>query len=206
MSNTIPKNISPVFDKMLCRADKEKFLNQRGFCIWMTGLSGSGKSSLATELEKQLLRMGYFTKLLDGDNVRTGINSNLGFSENDRVENLRRIAEINRLFLENGIITINSFISPTNKLRDSVKSIIGESDFYLVYIKAPLTVCEKRDVKGFYKKARAGGIPDFTGISAPFDIPLNPFLTVDTEMFTIDECIKILLDKFSPLAEYIEKT
>ena len=187
---------------MLQRSDKESLLKQRSICIWFTGLSGSGKSTLAIELEKELQNHGYLIKLLDGDNVRTGINNNLGFSEADRNENLRRIAEVNKLFIDGGIITINSFVSPTNDLRDLVRNIIGKDDFYLVYVSASLEVCEQRDVKGFYAKARKGEIPDFTGISAPFDIPTNSFVDLDTGKLSVKECIDILLKKFLPLIEY----
>lgn len=196
------KNIVPVFERMVQRADKEKLLNQHGICVWFTGLSGSGKSTLAIEFEKELYNRGYITKLLDGDNVRTGINNNLCFSEADRTENLRRIAEVNKLFIEGGIITINSFVSPTNDLRDLIKSIIGSKDFFLVHVCTSLAVCEKRDVKGFYAKARKGEIPDFTGISAPFDIPEDTFLDIDTEKLTVKENTEIILKKFLPLIEY----
>lgn len=191
--------IVPVFDRMLQRSDKEALLKQRSICIWFTGLSGSGKSTLAIELEKELHNRSFLVKLLDGDNVRTGINNNLGFSEEDRKENLRRIAEINKLFIENGIITINSFVSPTNKLRDLVKNIIGDNDFYLVHVNASLEVCEQRDIKGFYKKARKGEISDFTGISAPFEKPAVAFLEIDTAKLSVKECVEILLTKFLPL-------
>lgn len=193
--------IIPVFDRMLKRSEKEALLKQRSICIWFTGLSGSGKSTLAIELEKELHNRSFLVKLLDGDNVRTGINNNLGFSEEDRKENLRRIAEINKLFIENGIITINSFVSPTDELRNLVKHIIGEKDFYLVHVNASLEVCEQRDVKGFYKKARKGEISDFTGVTAPFEKPADAFLEIDTAKLSVKECIEILLAKFTPLIE-----
>ena len=196
------KNIVTVFDRMLLRSDKENLLKQQSICIWFTGLSGSGKSTLAIELEKELHNRGYLVKLLDGDNVRTGINNNLGFSESDRNENLRRIAEVNKLFIDGGIITINSFVSPTNELRDLVKNIIGKKDFYLVYVSASLEVCEQRDIKGFYAKARKGEIPDFTGISAPFDAPADAFLDIDTGKLSVKECVDLLLEKCIPLIEY----
>jgi adenylylsulfate kinase len=197
-----PSNlIVPIFNAMLKRSKKETFLKQRSICIWFTGLSGSGKSTLAIELEKGLHKKGFFTKLLDGDNVRTGINNNLGFSEEDRKENLRRVAEINKLFIENGIITINSFVSPTNKLRNLVQEIVGKNDFYLVFVDASVEVCEKRDIKGFYKKARKGEMKDFTGISAPFEKPVDAFLTLDTVNFSVNECVSKLIEKFLPLIE-----
>ncbi len=200
MTDTL-KNITPVFDKMLNRSDKEKLLSQRSICIWFTGLSGSGKSTLAIEFEKELHNRGFLAKLIDGDNVRTGINKNLGFSEEDRNENIRRIAEINKLFIENGTITINSFVSPTNNLRELVKEIVGPSDYYLVYVNASLNVCEQRDVKGLYAKARKGEISDFTGISAPFDEPKNIFLEINTSESDIKTCVNILLSKFLPIIE-----
>ncbi len=200
--NSHPQNIAPVFDRMLKRSDKEALLKQRSICIWFTGLSGSGKSTLAIELERELHNRGHLVKLLDGDNVRIGINNNLGFSEADRNENLRRIAEVNKLFIDGGIITINSFVSPTNDLRELVKNIIGKEDFHLVYVSTSLEVCEQRDVKGFYAKARKGEIPDFTGISAPFDIPSDAFLDIDTGKLSVKECLDILLKKFLPLIEY----
>lgn len=198
----LPKNLSPVFDRMLQRSDKEKLLNQRSACIWFTGLSGSGKTTLAIELEKELHNRGILVKLLDGDNVRTGINNNLGFSEEDRKENLRRIAEINKLFLEGGVVTINSFVSPTNELRSLIKEIVGAKDFYLIYINASLEVCEKRDVKGLYSKARKEEIKDFTGITAPFDIPTDAFLNLDTEKLSVKKCVEVLLNKLLPIIEY----
>lgn len=197
------ENITPVFDKMLTKNDKEKLLKQHSACFWFTGLSGSGKSTLAIELEKELHKKGFLIKLLDGDNVRTGINKNLGFSEADRNENIRRIAEINKLFVETGIITINSFVSPTNSLRNLAKEIIGESNFYLIYINASLEVCETRDIKGLYSKARKGEIHDFTGISAPFEKPENIFLEIDTSKKSISECVNILIKNILPI---IEKT
>ena len=187
---------------MLTRSDKETLLKQHSICLWFTGLSGSGKSTLAIELEKELHNRGYLVKLLDGDNVRTGINNNLGFSENDRNENLRRIAEVNKLFIDGGLITINSFVSPTNDLRSLVKNIIGKEDFYLIYASASLEVCEQRDIKGFYAKARKGEIPDFTGISAPFDAPTDAFLDINTGKLTVKESVDLLLKKCLPLIEY----
>src|SRR5580704_8499374 len=147
-------NIFPIFDKVLGRDSKEKLLKQHGIVIWMTGLSGSGKTTLAIGLEKLLYEKGYLVEVLDGDNARSGINSNLGFSEEDRKENIRRIAEISKLFVRCGIITINSFVSPSDELRNMAKNIIGEKDFHLVYVNSALEVCEKRDTKGLYAKAR----------------------------------------------------
>ena len=151
-------------------------------------MSGSGKTSIAVWLEKKLNDKRYLTQVLDGDNVRTGINSNLTFTEEDRLENIRRIAEVSKLFLNCGIITINSFVSPTDDVRDLAKKIIGEDDFLEIFINTSLEECEKRDVKGLYNKARKGEIPNFTGISAPFDIPKNPALEIKTENNTVEQC------------------
>ncbi|MFZ5551693.1 MAG: adenylyl-sulfate kinase [Bacteroidota bacterium] len=193
------QHIHPVYDRALQRQDKEKFLGQHAVVVWMTGLSGSGKSTIALALEKRLQENGFFTRLLDGDNVRTGINNNLGFSESDRMENIRRIAEVSKLFLNNGVICINSFVSPTQAIRETAKKIIGEKDFLEIYINTPLEICEQRDVKGLYKKARAGEIKDFTGISAPFEAPENPSLEIKTENKTIeqstDELYQFILPK-----------
>ena len=164
-------NIHADFEKLLKRADKEALLNQHSKVIWLTGLSGSGKTSIAAWLEKKLNDEGYLTQVLDGDNVRSGINNNLAFTKEDRLENIRRISEVSKLFLNCGIITINSFVSPTEDIRDLAKEIIGEENFLEVYINTSLEECEKRDVKGLYKKARKGEIPNFTGISAPFEAP-----------------------------------
>jgi len=195
-------NITPVFDKMLMQSDKEQLLSQHGACFWFTGLSGSGKSTLAIQLEQELHKKNYLVKLLDGDNIRTGLNNNLGFSEPDRNENIRRIAEVNKLFVETGIVTINSFISPTSKLREMAREIIGKNRFYLIYINSTLETCESRDVKGLYKKARNGQIPEFTGISAPFEKPENVFLEIDTTQKSIQECTNELLYNILPLIEY----
>jgi adenylylsulfate kinase len=185
-------NIHAVFDKLLKRADKEGLLNQHSKVIWLTGLSGSGKTSIAVWLEQKLNENGYLTQVLDGDNVRQGINNNLTFTEEDRLENIRRISEVSKLFLNCGIITINSFVSPTEDVRDLAKEIIGEDDFLEVYINTSLEECEKRDVKGLYKKARKGEIPNFTGISAPFEAPKNPALSIETEKNTIEQSGEIL--------------
>lgn len=187
-------NIHPIFERTLQRADKEKFLNQRAKVIWMTGLSGSGKSTIAIGLEKALNEMGYLTQILDGDNVRTGINNNLGFSEEDRTENIRRIAEVSKLFLNCGVITINSFVSPTNEIRQQAKDIIGKEDFIEVFVNTPLEICEQRDVKGLYKKARKGEIKNFTGINAPFEAPEHPEIEILTENKSIEESVQDVLN------------
>lgn len=188
-------NIHPTFHHLLQRSDKENLLHQKAICIWMTGLSGSGKSTIAQGLEKKLYENGILTAVLDGDNVRSGINKNLSFSEVDRFENIRRIAEINKLFLQNGIVTINSFVSPTKDIRDLAKSIIHE-DFYEVYINASFDECAKRDVKGLYKKAIAGEIKNFTGLDAPFETPVNADLEITTAEQTIEQSIELIYKYF----------
>lgn len=188
------ENIHPIFDKTLKRSDREALLNQKGIVVWMVGLSGSGKSTIAKSLELELHNRGYLTTLLDGDNLRTGINNNLGFSEEDRLENIRRAAEVAKLFLNNGIVTICSFISPTEHVRNIAKKIIGEEDYYEVYVNAPLEVCEQRDVKGLYKKARAGEIKSFTGIDSPFEEPKNPAIELKTDIISLEKCTEYLLE------------
>ena len=187
-------NIYPIFDKMLTRNDKESLLGQRGMMIWFTGLSGSGKSTIAIALERELQQRGLLCRILDGDNIRSGINNNLGFSPEDRVENIRRIAEVGRLFVDTGIITLAAFISPTNDLRRMAARIIGEEDFMEVYVSTPLEECERRDVKGLYAKARRGEIKEFTGISAPFEVPEHPALTLDTSKLSPEESVRLLVD------------
>mgnify|MGYP003391334893 FL=1 len=197
----VQDNIHPIFDRLLQRGDKETMLKQRSKVIWLTGLSGSGKSTIAEAVEKILHERGYLTMLLDGDNIRTGINNNLTFSEPDRVENIRRIAEVSKLFLNCGIITLNSFVSPTNEIRTLAKNIIGETDFVEVYVNAPLEVCEARDVKGLYAKARAGLIPDFTGITSPFEAPEHPALEIRTDQMEIQETVQRLIDSIIPIIQ-----
>ncbi|WP_300901412.1 adenylyl-sulfate kinase [uncultured Bacteroides sp.] len=187
-------NIYPIFDKMLLRRDKEELLGQHGVMIWFTGLSGSGKSTIAIALERELHKRGLLCRILDGDNIRTGINNNLGFTETDRVENIRRIAEVSKLFLDTGIITIAAFISPNNDIREMAADIIGQDDFLEIYVSTPLGECERRDVKGLYAKARRGEIKNFTGISAPFEAPLHPALTLDTSVLSLEESVGKLLD------------
>lgn len=193
-------NIYPIFDRMMSRDDKEQLLNQRGMMLWFTGLSGSGKSTVAIALERELHSRGLLCRILDGDNIRSGINNNLGFSAEDRVENIRRIAEVGRLFVDTGIITIAAFISPNNQLREMAAEIIGKDDFVEVFVSTPLEECEKRDVKGLYAKARRGEIKNFTGISAPFEAPKHPDITLDTSKLPVEESVKILLDYVLPKA------
>ncbi|WP_297092270.1 adenylyl-sulfate kinase [uncultured Draconibacterium sp.] len=191
-------NIYTTFDKIKDRNAKEIYLKQQGKVIWFTGLSGSGKTTLASQLEKRLFELNYFCQILDGDNVRSGINKNLKFTEEDRLENIRRIAEVSKLFMNCGIILICAFISPTNEMRELAREIIGEDDFLEVFVNTPLEVCEQRDPKGLYKKARAGEIKNFTGISSPFEIPNNPFIEVDNTRPDMDETIREMLKKIIP--------
>lgn len=192
------EHIYPIFDKMLTRADKENLLGQRGLMVWFTGLSGSGKSTIAIALERELQKRGLLCRILDGDNIRSGINNNLGFSEEDRIENIRRIAEVGKLFVDTGIITIAAFISPNNTLREMAANIIGKNDFMEIYISTPLEECERRDVKGLYAKARRGEIKNFTGISAPFEAPVHPALSIDTSKLSVEESVAELLKLILP--------
>ncbi|MBT8231125.1 MAG: adenylyl-sulfate kinase [Saprospiraceae bacterium] len=189
------ENIHPIFDRLLTQKDKEQFLNQKAKVLWFTGLSGSGKSTIAENLEKQLFSKGYFVQVLDGDNTRTGINKNLGFSLEDRLENIRRVAEISKLFINSGIICINSFVSPTIEIRNLAKEIIGPENFIEVFINTPLEVCEARDVKGLYKKARAGEIKGFTGIDSPFEAPENPEVEILTADQTVEDSVNDVYTK-----------
>ena len=195
-------NLHPVFDKILNRPDKEKLLNQHSRVIWLTGLSGSGKTTIGRHVEMELNKRGYLTQVLDGDNIRTGINNNLGFSEDDRYENIRRIAEVSKLFMNCGIICINSFISPTREIRHMAMEIIGKENFIEVFINAPLEVCESRDVKGLYQKAREGKIKNFTGIDAPFEEPEKADIELKTDELSIEESTKIALEFILPIIEY----
>ncbi|MFO7791168.1 MAG: adenylyl-sulfate kinase [Bacteroidota bacterium] len=192
------ENIHPVFDQILKREDKEKLLGQKSRVIWCTGLSGAGKTTLAKNLEKALYNKGHLTQVLDGDNIRSGINNNLGFTEADRHENIRRIAEVSKLLIESGVITINSFISPTHKIRHMAMDIIGENNFIEIYVKAPLKVCEARDSKGLYKKAREGKIKNFTGIDSPFEPPENPDLIIDTQDNSVETSLNMAMDYILP--------
>lgn len=200
------KNIHPVFDRLLNRSDRQSFLGQRSKVLWFTGLSGSGKSTLAEHLERLLFNSGFFVQVLDGDNIRSGINNNLTFSNEDRVENIRRIAEISKLYLNSGVITINSFISPTIEIRELAKTIIGKDDFVEIFIDTPLALCEQRDVKGLYKKARQGAIKGFTGIDAPYEAPESPDLIVKTANKEIESCVQEIYKFVHPLIKTIQKT
>ncbi len=192
------EHIYPIFDKMLTRADKEALLGQHGLMVWMTGLSGSGKSTLAIAVERELQQRGILCRILDGDNIRSGINNNLGFSEDDRRENIRRIAEVARLFVDTGIVTIAAFISPSEELRRMAAAIVGEADFFEIYVNTPLSVCEQRDVKGLYAKARRGEIREFTGVSAPFEAPAAPAMQIDTSALPLEECVSKVLERIIP--------
>ncbi len=198
----IKNNIYPIFDKMLGRSDKESLLKQRGIMIWFTGLSGSGKSTIAIALERELQKRGLLCRILDGDNNRSGINNNLGFSAEDRIENIRRIAEIGKLFVDTGIITIAAFISPNNAIREMAANIIGKEDFMEVYISTPIEECERRDVKGLYAKARRGEIKDFTGVSSPFEAPQHPDLSLDTSVLSVEESVNLLLNLILPKVDH----
>ncbi|MDP4145583.1 MAG: adenylyl-sulfate kinase [Bacillota bacterium] len=175
------------------REERESLLNQKAKLLWFTGLSGSGKSTVAVALEKRLHELGKLTYLLDGDNVRHGLNSDLGFSKEDRIENIRRISEVSKLFVDAGVLTIATFISPFIEEREKVRKLLGE-DFVEVYIDCPLEICEQRDPKGIYKKARNGEIKDFTGIDSPYEVPLNPEVTVSTHLNTLEQCVDSIIE------------
>lgn len=195
------KNIHPIFDSILSTDKKEELLKQHSLVIWMVGLSGSGKSTIARALENRLHGEGYLTALLDGDNLRTGINNNLGFSEEDRTENIRRAAEASKLLAGNGVITICSLISPTAQIRAMAKDIIGDK-YCEVFINCPLEVCEQRDVKGLYAKARRGEIKSFTGIDSPFEHPENPDVELNTAENSAEENLNELLKYILPKVKY----
>ena len=179
---------------MMTRQDKEQLLQQKGVMVWFTGLSGSGKSTVAMGVERELHRRGILCRILDGDNIRAGINSNLSFSEEDRRENIRRIAEIGKLFVDTGIVTLACFVSPTRDIRDMARQIIGQEDFREVFVSTPIEECERRDVKGLYARARRGEVKDFTGISAPFEAPENPALSIDTSRLSLQESVEKVVE------------
>ena len=175
------------------REDRERLLGQKGVVIWFTGLSGSGKSTLAYAVEEKLHKMGYLTYVLDGDNIRHGLNSDLGFSPEDREENIRRVGEVAKLFADAGVIVMTAFISPYRKDRRRARRLMDEGRFVEVYCKCGLEVCEKRDPKGLYKKAKAGEIDQFTGISAPYEEPERPEIVVETDKQSIEECVEKII-------------
>jgi len=196
-----PENIHPEFDRMLGREAKEALLQQHGKVIWLYGLSGSGKSSLAHALERRLHDEGRLTKILDGDNIRTGLNNNLGFTDEDRLENIRRIAEVAKLFCHAGVVTIASFITPRNELRAMARQIIGDEDFLEVFVKCSFETCEQRDVKGLYAKAKAGKIKNFTGRDSSFEEPDNADLVIDTDAEDLEASLERLYGAVKPLIE-----
>ncbi len=198
---SIPENIHPNFQNLLERKAKESLLNQHGLVVWLYGLSGSGKSTLATALEKRLHEKRFFVQVLDGDNIRTGLNNNLGFSDDDRLENIRRIAEVAKLFAQSGVVTITSFICPRNELREMARKIIGQEDFFEVYVECSFETCKKRDVKGLYAKAEAGEIKQFTGKDSFFEAPEPrelPDLILNTNTQTESESLKRLFQAVEP--------
>jgi len=180
------QNIHPIHDRLVQRQEREAAHGHRGGVVWLTGLSGSGKSTIAAAVERKLFERGLFVTVLDGDNVRNGLNGNLGFSIEDRLENTRRVAEVAKLFAETGALVLCSFVSPTRQMRAGVADIIGD-DYLEVFVNTPLSECERRDVKGLYAKARAGQIKNFTGIDSPYEPPLHPFLDLPTAGRSVDE-------------------
>ena len=196
--STPETNIFPIHDKLLDRGSKEQLLQQSAKVLWFTGLSGSGKSTIANEVERALQAKGHLTVLLDGDNVRAGINNNLGFSEADRTENIRRIAEVAKLFVNAGVITICCFVSPTEALRSLAREIVGSDDFIEIYVNTPVDVCEQRDVKGLYAKARRGEIKDFTGVNAIFEEPSKPEISLSAGNNTVADCVNLVLQQVTP--------
>ena len=199
------KEIHPDFDGLLPRDRKEVQLKQRGHVFWFYGLSGSGKSTLAYALEKQLFAAGYFVQVLDGDNVRTGLNSNLGFSDEDRSENIRRISEVAKLFAQSGVITLVSFITPKIELRERAKAVIGEKDFTEIFVEASYETCAERDVKGLYAKAKSGELKQFTGKDSAFEAPVSDkVITVNTERSNVGDCSTALLQNILQLIQFSE--
>lgn len=201
-SMTADDDIHPEFHRMLGRDAKERLLGQRGCVLWLYGLSGSGKSTLAHELEKRLHRDGVLTCLLDGDNIRSGLNRGLGFSDDDRLENIRRISEVARLFAQTGVVTVAAFITPTHELRTLARGIIGAQDFHEIYVSASFETCAARDVKGLYAKAAAGGVKHFTGKDSRFEAPdpsADDLVIIDTEDASLEESTDALYRIVRPL-------
>jgi adenylylsulfate kinase len=190
-------NIYPIKTKV-SREQREGLMNQRATLIWFTGLSGSGKSTLAVQLEAQLHALGFKTYLLDGDNVRAGLNKDLSFTDEARVENIRRIGEVSKLLLDSGIVVLSAFISPFKADRSQVRDIVGAQNYIEVFVDTPLEICEQRDVKGLYKKARAGEIKNFTGIDSPYERPDRADVTIPTHQVGIDDSLTLLLDYIRP--------
>jgi adenylyl-sulfate kinase len=185
-------HIYPIQTKV-SQAQREALLQQRAVVLWFTGLSGSGKSTLAVQLEAHLHAQGFKTYLLDGDNIRNGLNKDLSFTDEGRVENIRRIGEVSRLFVDAGIIVLSAFISPFAADREQVRAIVGAENFVEVFVDAPLEVCEQRDVKGLYKKARAGEVKNFTGIDSPYEPPVQPDVHIPTHLQHVEESMEMLL-------------
>ena len=188
------ENIYPLHDRIMRRPDKDSLIGQRGIMIWFTGLSGSGKSTVAMGVERELHAQGILCRILDGDNIRAGINNNLGCPAEDRIENIRRIAEIGKLFVQTGVVTLACFVSPTNDIRQMAREIVGKEDFLEVYISPPIEECERRDVKGLYARARKGEVKNFTGISAPFEAPVSSDIAIDTSKIPLEESVRTLTE------------
>ena len=185
-------HIYPIKTKV-SKQQREELMNQRAKLIWFTGLSGSGKSTLAVQLEAQLHELGFKTYLLDGDNIRAGLNKDLSFTDEGRIENIRRIGEVSKLLLDAGVVVLSAFISPFQADREQVRKIVGQENYMEIFVDAPLEVCEQRDVKGLYKKARAGEVKNFTGIDSPYEAPTNPDLVLETGVLSIDESVGKLI-------------
>lgn len=190
------------FESKVTKAERARVLNQKPRVIWFTGLSGSGKSTLATHLEVRLSAQNFKTYLLDGDNVRTGLNSDLDFSDHSRKENIRRIGEVSKLFIDSGIIVLSAFISPFEEDRNQVRAIVGPENFLEVFVDCPLEICEQRDVKGLYKKARLGEVKNFTGITSPYERPLHPDIIISTHLQSLNESLTLLIDYIVPRISY----
>lgn len=188
------KKILVSYKGRITRKDREKLNGHKSFILWFTGLSGSGKSTLSHKVEEKLHEMGVHTYVLDGDNIRQGLNKDLGFSEEDRRENIRRIGEVAKLFVDAGVAVLTAFISPYRRDREFVRNLVDEGDFIEVYVKCPLEVCEQRDPKGLYKKARAGEIKNFTGIDDPYEEPENPEIVVETDKMSVEQCVDKIID------------
>ncbi|HYG18065.1 MAG TPA: adenylyl-sulfate kinase [Ohtaekwangia sp.] len=191
------ENIYPIKTKV-SKEQREKLMGQQATLLWFTGLSGSGKSTLAVQLEAQLHALGYKTYLLDGDNIRAGLNKDLSFTDEGRVENIRRIGEVSKLLLDAGVVVLSAFISPFRVDREQVKQIVGAGNYVEVFVDAPLEVCEQRDVKGLYKKARAGEVKNFTGIDSPYESPEHPDIHIPTHQLSLDQSIEKLLKSILP--------
>lgn len=196
------KSLWTDFNNFIRRNRRRFLVKQRPVVIWLTGLSGAGKTTIANEINIAILKKGYFTKHFDGDEIRKGVNSDLKFSDSDRTENIRRIAEISKLFLDSGLVVICSFISPTDEMRNLARQIIGSDRFIEVYVNSSLEVCEQRDTKGLYKMARAGLLKNFTGVDSPYEVPSNPDIELKTDIWDIPSTTKYLLRKVLPRIKF----